>query len=85
MQAKLVYQGHIYGGVPVLSDLPYDTFDSVLTSLQRFVEVAGHEYSAPFWMGEFGTGSDNENWRKILRFIGEHDLDWGVWCLDGYQ
>ena len=25
-----------------------------LTWMQRFVETAGHNYSAPFWMGEFG-------------------------------
>ena len=68
-----------------LSDLPYEQFDVVLNAIQSFVEKAGHEYSAPFWMGEFGTGSDSENWRKIVRFIREHDLDWGYWCIDGYQ
>ena len=80
-----MYQGHIYGGVPVLSDLPYESFNTALTAMQRFVEYPGHEYSAAFWMGEFGTGEDSENWQKILRFIREHDLDWGVWCIDGYQ
>ena len=46
---------------------------------------AGHEYSAPFWMGEFGSGSDSENYQKIVRLIKEHDLDWAYWCIDGYQ
>ena len=84
-QSKLVYEGHIYTDVPLLSDLPYEEFDLALTALQSFVSEAGHEYSAPFWMGEFGTGSDSENWRKILRFIKEHDLDWGYWPIDGYE
>ena len=84
-QSKLVYEGHIYANVPVLSDLPYEQYDVALTALQSFVSESGHEYSAPFWMGEFGTGSDSENWRKILRFIKEHDLDWAYWCIDGYQ
>ena len=68
-----------------LSDLPYEQFDVVLNALQTFVEKVGHEYSASFWMGEFGTGTNSENWRKIVRFIREHDLDWSYWCVDGYQ
>ena len=46
---------------------------------------AGHEYSTPFWMGEFGGGSDSENYQKIFRLLKEHDLDWAYWCIDGYQ
>ena len=53
--------------------------------MQTFVMEAGHEYSAPFWMGEFGTSTDSENYQKIYRFIKEHDLDWAYWCIDGYQ
>ena len=34
----------------------------------------GYNYSAPYWMGEFGAGSTddehyNENWLKMLRFL----------------
>ena len=43
-QSKLVYEGHIYDGVAVLSDLPYDEFDVALTWMQSFVEVVGHNY-----------------------------------------
>ena len=73
------------GSISGLSDLPFEQFDVVLNALQTFVEKTGHEYSAAFWMGEFGTGIDSENWRKIVRFIKEHDLDWGYWSIDGYQ
>ena len=83
----MVYEGHVYSefGVGVVSEIPYEEFEYAMNVLQTFVEKAGHEYSAPFWMGEFGTGSDNENWLKIVRFIKEHDLDWAYWCIDGYQ
>ena len=59
--------------------------DPFLTFLQSFVQEAGHNYSAPFWMGEFGTNTDSDNWRKMVRFLKEHDLDWAYWPLDGYQ
>lgn len=84
-QSKLVYQGHIYTTVPILSDLPYEQFAVAVEAIQTFVETPGHEYSAPFWMGEFGTATNSENWLKIVRFIKERDLDWGYWCIDGYQ
>ena len=37
--------------------------------LQTFVADAGHNYSAPYWMGEFGCGGDSENWEKIVRWM----------------
>ena len=84
-QSKLVYEGHIYDGTPIISDLPYPEFDEGLTWMQRFVEIVGQNCTAPFWMGEFGTGSNSVNWQKMIRFIREHDLDWAIWPIDGYQ
>ena len=80
-----MYQGHIYASVPVISDLPYENYDPTLRFMQTFVMEPGHNYSAPFWMGEFGTSTDSDNYKKIYRFIKEHDLDWAYWCIDGYQ
>ena len=56
--------------------MTYDNMDPVLTLLQSFVQEAGHNYSAPFWMGEFGTNSNSESWQKMVRFLKEYDLDW---------
>jgi len=84
-QSKLVYEGHIYDGTPIISDLPYPEFDEGMTWMQRFVEIVGQNCTAPFWMGEFGTGSNSVNWQKMIRFIREHDLDWAIWPIDGYQ
>ena len=84
-QSKLVYEGHFYSWFGNFVEYPYDEFDTALTWMQRFVEISGQNYSAPFWMGEFGTGSNSVQWQKIIRFIREHDLDWAIWTLDGYQ
>ena len=84
-KSKLIYEGDIYDGVDIVSDLPYDDFDVTLTWMQRFVQFAGQNCSAPFWMGEFGTNVNSINWQKIVRFIYEHDLDWGYWTIDGYK
>ena len=82
---KLVYSGHIYPFSPVISDLPYNLFKSTMQSIQTYVAEAGYNFSAPYWMGEFGTGSDSENWQKIVRFLNETDHDWAYWSIDGYK
>lgn len=66
---KLVYSGHIYPFSPVISDLDYNLFKMTMHSMQTFVADAGHNYSAPYWMGEFGTGEDSEKWGKIGKFV----------------
>ena len=37
--------------------------------MQTFVADVGFNYSAPYWMGEFGTGDDSENWGKIGKYL----------------
>ena len=58
-----------------------------MQSIQTYVaEVGlGYNHTAPYWMGEFGTGSDSENWGKIVRFLNETDHDWAYWSIDGYK
>ena len=53
--------------------------------MQHFVETPGQAFSAPFWMGEFGTNDNSENWQKIFQNLKENDLDWSYWPLDGYR
>jgi len=81
---QLVYSGHIYPFSPIISDLEYPLFKSLMHTMQTFVADAGHNYSAPYWMGEFGCGGDSENWEKIVRFLNETDHDFGYWSIDGY-
>jgi len=81
---RLVYTGHIYTFSPVISDLPYPYFKTVMHNMQTFVADAGHNYSAPYWMGETGCGGNSEKWEHIIRFLNETDHDWSYWSLDGY-
>jgi len=81
---KLVYSGHIYPFSPIISDLDYPLYKSLMHTMQTFVADAGHNYSAPYWMGEFGCGGDSPNWEKIVRFLNETDHDFAYWSIDGY-
>ncbi|XP_023338666.1 uncharacterized protein LOC111709274 [Eurytemora carolleeae] len=83
--SKLVYSGHIYPFSPIISDLPYDLFKLTMHTMQTFVADAGFNYSAPYWMGEFGTGSNSEKWQHIVQFLQETDHDWAYWSIDGYK
>ena len=83
---RLVYSGHIYPFSPVISDLPYPYFKTVMHNMQTFVADAGFNYSAPYWMGEFGSGGGNdEKWQNIVKFLYETDHDWAYWSIDGYK
>jgi len=83
---RLVYSGHIYPFSPVISDFPYPYFKTVMHNMQTFVADAGHAYSAPYWMGEFGSGGGNDDkWKMIVRFLNETDHDWAYWSIDGYK
>eukprot|EP00088_Acartia_fossae_P046304 TRINITY_DN4998_c0_g1_i2.p1 TRINITY_DN4998_c0_g1~~TRINITY_DN4998_c0_g1_i2.p1 ORF type:complete len:374 (-),score=39.35 TRINITY_DN4998_c0_g1_i2:51-1172(-) len=84
---KLVYSGHIYPFSPIISDLPYDLFKLTMHTMQTFVADAGYNYSAPYWMGEFGTGPspDDVKWDHIVQFLRETDHDWSYWSIDGYR
>ena len=85
LPGKLVYTGHIYPFSPIISDLPYPYYKMVMHNMQTFVADAGFNYSAPYWMGEFGSGGGNdEKWQNILRFLTETDHDWAYWSIDGY-
>jgi len=83
---KLIYSGHIYPFSPIISDLPYSLFKTTMHTMQTFVADAGFNYSAPYWMGEFGSGGGNdEKWLHIVQFLQETDHDWAYWSIDGYK
>ena len=84
-QEKLVYTGHTYTFWAV-SDLPWEQYSAAMTFQQLFVDAAGHNYSAPYWMSEFGTGNvDSEKYQKIIRLLRENDADFAYWSVDGYK
>merc|ERR1711936_55117 len=82
--AQTVYSGHMY---PFWYDptLPYPEFKQRIETRQTFVTEPGQSYSAAYWMGEFGTGDNDETWGKIIQYLEESDSDWSYWAIDGYK
>ena len=60
IRKRLVYSGHIYPFSPIISDLPYPYYKTVMHNMQTFVANAGINYSALYWMGEFGSDGSND-------------------------
>jgi len=42
-------------------------------------------HTAPLWVGEFGTSDDSAWWQHTLRYLGERDLDWAYWSVNGQR
>lgn len=53
------------------------------------VTIEGEEYTAPIWIGEWGTSMDNGNygyWRYLIRYLQENPhINWAYWSYNGYQ
>ncbi|XP_023330673.1 uncharacterized protein LOC111703052 isoform X2 [Eurytemora carolleeae] len=82
---KLVYSGHVYAFSYILSDVhSYEDLMKKMHSMQSFVADQGHDYSAPYWMGEFGTGDNGDKWQYIIQFLKENDHDW-AYCTVLYM
>ena len=46
----------------------------------------GHDYTAPLWLGEFGTNSDSDYWKYLIQYLGERQqIGWSYWAYNGYQ
>jgi len=41
------------------------------------------EESAPVWLGEFGTASDNAWWQYLMRYLREQEVDYAYWAFNG--
>ena len=87
---RLLYSPHNYastnGGVASFAD--YDAFKTALDSAWGYIVNEGHPYTAPLWLGEFGTNHTSPSaiwWPWIQRYMAEKDLDWSVWALNGTQ
>ena len=52
------------------STLPYPEFSKRVTARQTFVREAGHQFSAGYWMGEFGTGRVlHSHWSRSIEAV----------------
>lgn len=74
----------------------YEALHEALGKQWGFLLTQGQPYTAPVWVGEFGTahtpegtGSDtdaNGRWFGwFARYLREADIDWAYWALNGTQ
>ena len=87
---RLVYSAHNYsssnGGVA--SFATYAAFKAALDSAWGFVVTPGDVYTAPLWVGEFGTDHTTPSavwWPWIQQYLTDNDFDWCYWAINGTQ
>jgi endoglucanase len=99
----LVYSPHDYsstnGGAASFAD--YNAFKAAMDSAWGYIVTPGQTYTAPLWVGEFGTNHNTATidagpldaspsastawWGWIRQYVAEKDLDWSIWALNGTQ
>ena len=46
----------------------------------------GQAYTAPVWMGEFGTNSEDNYWKYLIQYLADRpQIGWAYWAYNGYQ
>jgi endoglucanase len=84
---RLVYSGHVYswdGQFPTNNG--FEAFEEAVMKYQGYVTTPNQEFTAPFWMGEFGTNSQENYWTYLIQFFKKHpEMGFAYWALDGYQ
>lgn len=78
---RVVYAPHDYSWSQSASS--YNSFKSILGSNWGFLITQGQIYTAPVWIGEFGTDTDAAWWSWITQYISEGDLSWSYWSING--
>ena len=86
---RLVYSAHDYAwdhdGITAYTDLKTQLGDK-----WGFILEQGKPYTAPVWVGEFGTNHDAASvsgfwFQGITRYLTDADIDWSYWALNGTQ
>jgi len=87
---KVVYAAHDYYWPWQPSD--YDGLAKALDRQWGYIKTEGKRYTAPVWVGEFGTWHDpkmgtlNTGWfPSLLRYLEDRDLDFSYWRGDGTE
>jgi endoglucanase len=78
---RLVYSPHDYSWSQPLSS--YAQFSKLLDNSWGYIVTEGQPYTAPLWLGEFGTDTSDNWWAWIRQYITEKELSWCYWALDG--
>jgi len=56
-----------------------------LDRLWGFALEEGYPFSAPVWMGEFGTNVRGQYWLNFVRYLATRDIDFGYWSINGMK
>ncbi|MHB1843518.1 MAG: glycoside hydrolase family 5 protein [Deltaproteobacteria bacterium] len=96
MPGRLVYEAHDYG-------FDHTTLQSASQLAQQldaswgYLATPGQSYTAPIWVGEFGTchgklscvsGSAPSQgfwFQSLVGYLAARDFDWGYWPINGTQ
>lgn len=83
---RLVYSFHYYSWQGLTPLYSYDAFKAGLEEYATFMLEEGQEYTAPVWLGEFGTNTNDQYWMYLIRYLAETpDVHWAYWAYNGYQ
>ena len=64
---RLVYSFHYYSWQPNVARMDsYEHMRDDLDSNVAFMLEEGHDYTAPLWLGEFGTDFDSDYWKYLI-------------------
>jgi len=56
-----------------------------LDGLWGYALEDGHPYTAPVWMGEFGTQARGQYWLNFVRYLSIRDVDFAYWAINGLK
>jgi len=91
---KLVYEAHNYEWDYTITT--YQSFKSTLDQSFGYIMTEGQSYTAPVWLGEYGTchtsvscvdSSQGQGlwFQFIVQYIEDYDMGWAYWAVDGTQ
>jgi endoglucanase len=87
VENRMIYSFHYYSWqtswIPLHN---YDSFKAAMESKAVFMLEEGQAYTAPVWLGEFGTNTDDKYWTYLIRYLKENPkVHWAYWAYNGYQ
>jgi endoglucanase len=92
---RIVYEPHDYS----FSHAAFASYSDMATALGDawgFILAQGKPYTAPVWVGEFGTSHASASdvsaasgqgfwFQNIRQYLSNADIDWSYWALDGTE
>merc|ERR1719409_2611025 len=83
---RLVYSGHIYEWDTQYTHNSYSDYALGVQQYQNYVTTPNRSFTAPFWLGEFGTNVQNRYWNQTIRLLrNQTSIGWAYWAIDGYK